>query len=145
MSVSKMSPEVIVSAFFYPRCVVRHSSSVLAQSRLWRNGFLWKIRGAERRSGENGKHTRYEHGAWFAGTNRYWLVLQSARKEGEGGHVSFIYRVTRTSFLYVWMYVHCSSVFRAMAREQEVSNKLAGLQTRQSSLFPRKVPRVSYT
>lgn len=123
MSMSKMSPEVIAFAYFHPRCVIRHSSSVLAQSRLWRNGFLWKIRGAERRSGENSKRAIRTWCARFAGTNRYWLVLQSTREKGEGDHVPFIYAVY-AYVVSIRVYIRTLPRVRCFARDSSRARNL---------------------
>lgn len=130
------SYRIRVSAYFYPRCVVRHSSSFSrshASDEMVSSG-----KSAERKEGaERMASARYEHGAWFAGTNRYWLVLQSVREEGEGDHVCLsCMPFTHMSILDVCTYVR--SIFRAIrARDSSRARSLEQISgfTNSSALF----------
>lgn len=142
---SEVSLEIF--GFVYPRfnpsCVVRHSSLVFAQSRLWRNGFPWKIREAEKRSGEwQVRDTNKVCGC----VCRSRSILISTSKRG-WSCLSHIYMYAASTYTCVRTFARVFDVrairARDSAREREILNKLAGLQTRQRALFPRKVPRVS--
>lgn len=86
---------------------------------------------------------------WCAICRNKSIPISTSKHEGRGGRVIMCLSYTsftNTSFLYVgtYTYVVAFDVSRAIARERQVSNKLAALRTRRRALFPRKVPRVSH-